>query len=111
MPIDIKRSCSVSIAYAHFPLALLNSHTMTRLLKKVGVSLYVSGHLHGADVQYRTREGVVDLELPSLAYNGIMRLLSVKEGWVAVKDVNVHKFENRLVAMMVEPPVCINQRQ
>ena len=84
---------------------------MTRLLKKVGVSLYVSGHLHGADVQYQTREGVVDLELPSLAYNGIMRLLSVKEGWVAVKDVNVHKFENRLVAMMVEPPVCINQRE
>ena len=77
----------------------------------MGVSLYVSGHLHGADVQYQTREGVVDLELPSLAYNGKMRLFSVREGWIAVKDVNVCDFENRLVAMMVEPPVCENQHE
>lgn len=78
---------------------------MAALLRKVGVHLYVSGHLHGADVQYQSREGLADLELPSLAYNGKLRLISVREGWVSVKDVNVRDFEDRLVAMMVEPPV------
>lgn len=79
---------------------------MATLLKEMGVSLYVSGHLHGANTQYQTKEGIIDLELPSLAYNGKMRLISVREGWVSVKDVCVYDFENRLVAMMVEPPVC-----
>ena len=71
------------------------------------MSLVLSGHLHGANLRYLADSTVIDMELPSLAYNGRFRLIVVSDGWVSLVDEDVSALDVRPIAVFLNPPVGV----